>query len=89
MSPTIIQVDVSAEWTDTPPVYRVYVDTDLLTERDFIWESNVCIEECIVVELLPGSHTLRIEHVNDIGRIHTNNILIDGVPSSSDFVVAA
>jgi hypothetical protein len=84
-----ITVDVYASWGDQPPRYRLYVDSDLLTERDFIWNStNVFIRENIVVNLEPGLHTLKVEQINNAGSIRTENITVDGVASSNEFTIA-
>jgi hypothetical protein len=82
-----LTVDVYASWSDAHPRYRVYVDSDLLTERDFIWLGHdIYIKENIVVHLLPGQHNLRVEQVGTSGTIRTKNVTLDGQPSSFDFV---
>lgn len=82
-----ITVDVYAHWGDISPKYRIFVDGDLLTERDFIWNgTQIYIEENIVVALNPGQHTLKVEHINAHGSIQTKNITVDGVVSTTDFV---
>lgn len=81
-----ITVDVYAGYSDSPPRYRVYVDSDLLTERDFIWPGNqTYIKENIVVTLEPGEHTVKIEQVGSNGTITTRNITVDGVASLEHF----
>jgi hypothetical protein len=81
-----ISVDVYADWHDTPPRYRIYVDNDLLTERDFIWDTSMYISEKIIVKLEPGNHELRVEQVNTAGSIRTDNVLVDNVASSMVFI---
>lgn len=82
-----ITVDVHASWSDAPPRYRVYVDSDLLTERDFIWPGHdVYICEHILVNLSAGNHELRIEQVGISGVLRTKNITINGEASASNFV---
>ncbi len=58
-----LTVDVwCAWWGVEPPAYRVYVDTDLLTERTFIWKSEEqFIREHIEVNLAPGPHWISVE----------------------------
>ena len=81
-----ITVDVYASWGDIPPRYRVYVDKDLLTERDFVWPAHeIFIKENIEVMLPAGDHSLYIEQVGSNGRIFTKNITVDGVASTADF----
>jgi hypothetical protein len=86
MTQHLITADVYARWGDVQPRYRVYVDNDLLTERDFIWPGHeVFIRENIVVDLEPGAHKLRIEQAGPGGRIQIKNVRVDGVPSDMDF----
>ena len=60
-----ITVDVYCEWDITPPIYRVYVDDCLLTERTYIWKNfNAFIKENLIVNLEQGTHSLKIESVN-------------------------
>lgn len=83
-----ITVDVYASWSDKPPAYRVYVDKDLLTERDFIWSSHSqFIRENILVNLAPGKHTVIVEQINNNGVIKTKNITVNGAPSASEFII--
>lgn len=71
-----ITVDVQAEWTDVPPIYRIYVDQDLLTERTFGWNgTQTYITEIIACELETGVHTLRLENCNKAGRVELRNFV--------------
>jgi len=83
----IITADVYAHWGEVSPRYRVYVDSDLLTERDFGWPGHeVFIRENIVVDLEPGAHRLRIEQVGKQGKIQVKNVMLDGSASDMQFV---
>jgi hypothetical protein len=83
-----ITVDVYAHWGERPPRYRIYMDKDLLTEREFIWNgADTYIKEHIIVNLEPGAHALKIEHINNAGTLQTKNVTVNGSPSSLDFVV--
>jgi hypothetical protein len=81
-----LTVDVYASWDITPPKYRIYVDNDLLTERDFVWGRDTYICERILVNLEPGTHVLKVEQTNTSGTICTKNIKLNGSPSSEEFV---
>ncbi|CAB4129357.1 hypothetical protein UFOVP112_455 [uncultured Caudovirales phage] len=88
MKEHLITVDVYAHWVDHCPRYRVYVDNDLLTERDFIWQPReVYICENILVTLAPGTHTVTIEQVSAHGKIEAKNITVDGVASATEFTI--
>ena len=83
-----ITVDVYASWSDRSPSYRVYVDGELLTERDFVWNgTNTYIRENILVNLELGQHTVAIEQTNTQGKITARNITVDGVASAAEFTV--
>jgi hypothetical protein len=82
-----ITVDVYANWRDTQPVYRIYVDNELLAEHDFTWNGNeVYIREHIQAILAPGAHNVRIEHINSSGTIKVKNITLDGVEVEDNFI---
>jgi hypothetical protein len=89
MKQHIITADVYARWGDISPRYRVFVDGDLLTERDFGWPGHEAfIRENIVVNLEPGVHTLVIEQTNTHGTLQVKDITVDGVASSDQFTTA-
>ena len=71
--------DVTATWhDDPPPVYRIYVDGHLITEREFTWPGyQVYIRENLVCNLLPGPHVLNIENVNNNGNFKLAGLHID------------
>ena len=86
MSEHKITVDIYAHWSDKPPRYRVYVNSDLLTERDFVWSgTDQYIRENILVNLTPGVHSLRVEQVSNSGTIEAKNITFNGTPSLNYF----
>jgi hypothetical protein len=88
MSQHEISVDIYAHWGAKPPTYRIYVDGELMTERDFVYPGNEkYIKENVVVELTPGTHTVTVEQVSKDGTITGKNIMLDGAASSNKFVI--
>lgn len=89
MTHTCIDVDVWCKWQDLPPVYRIYVDEELLTERDFVWEtSRHYITEHIEVYLDPGWHELKIINCNpDRAEFIPNNIVVNGAGAGARFLI--
>ena len=89
MNHTCIDVDVWCKWDTTPPVYRLYVDDHLLTERTFTWEtSRHYIREHIEVLLDNGWHEVRIEDCsNGRAKFITDNITVNGQGTGAKFVV--
>lgn len=78
-----ITVDILARWTDTNPIYRIYVDSDLLTERTYIWDNREqYVRENILVSLNEGLHTFIVESVNSAGELFCKNFKIDKNPTS-------
>jgi hypothetical protein len=87
MNQHVITADVYARGSNVKTRYRVYVDKDLLVERDFIWPTHeVYIKENIIVNLEPGQHTIHVEQVGLNGKIQVKNITVDGVSSDIEFV---
>lgn len=88
MTEHTITVDVYARRGESNPAYRIYVDRDLLTERDFIWATHeIFVRENIIVNLLPGTHVLRVEQINSNGSIQTKNITVDDAVSANEFTI--
>ena len=84
-----IDVDVWCQHTDSSPVYRVYVDNDMLTERTFIWPgARNYITEHIEVDIEPGVHQVRIENCSGHGvTFIADNIRVNGQIAQLQFVI--
>ena len=54
------EYEVHCEWADTPPVYRLFVNDELFTERTYTWTDRY-LEEAISIEALPGDYVVRYE----------------------------
>jgi hypothetical protein len=59
MKPQSVQVqyDVFCDWQDSPPVYRLYVNNELFTERSFIW-TDCYLQEVIAIDAVPGDYEI-------------------------------
>lgn len=69
------------------PIYRVYIDSDLITERTFIWSSDECVEEHIEALLEKGTHLIKIESVGNSSPFIVNNIEIDHQAAGLEFSI--
>ena len=80
MSEYAISVDIYCESAyDREPSYRIYLDTDLLTERTWLWPRHeIYISEQIVADLEPGSHYVKIEVLNGFDGIRARNLTVNG-----------
>lgn len=76
-----IRVSVKCHWSEFPPVYRIYVNSDLMTERTFSWPGyRNYIRENLVCRLEPGIHTVRIENCSGHGKfeLEPESFEVDG-----------
>jgi hypothetical protein len=73
MKPQSVQVqyDVFCDWQDSPPMYRLYVNNELFTERSFIWQDQY-LEEVIAIDAVPGDYVIQYELVGSGTLIATN-----------------
>ena len=72
--------DVDCSWTETLPVYRVYVDDELFAERTWRWRDEY-LEEMIQIEAEPGEYVISYELVNSPGAtIRVLNMRVDYGP---------
>ena len=82
MSKKFVQVlcDVHCEWEGLPPVYRVYVNDELFTERTWIW-TNHYLEELLQIDAEPGEYVISFELVPPyLASMQVNNYRIEHGP---------
>ncbi len=74
--------DIDCNWHGRPPVYRVYVNDELFTEREWIWGTNVYVTQTLQMQAPSGKYTVRVEPVNsDHASISTRNHRIEYGPA--------
>lgn len=75
-----VLADVHCEWEGLDPIYRLYVNDELFTERTWIW-SNAYLEENLQIEAVPGEYTIRYELVPPhLAQLTVENIRVDYGP---------
>lgn len=64
------------------PIYRVYVDNELITERSYIWNEEHYLRENVPLFLEPGRHILKIEDVigSSNAQFRINKVTLNGKP---------
>ena len=64
MSKTYVRVlsDIDCNWEGIRPVYRLYVNDELFSERTWRWTDNY-LQEILQVSAEPGEYRLRYELV--------------------------
>lgn len=71
------------------PAYRIFVDGDLLAERNYLWtDTNLFIREHIYVDIGPGKHYLKVDRIGDVrDSLMISNIKVNGNPADFEFSV--
>jgi len=73
-----IRLEIHSKNTELPAVYRIYADNDLITERTWIWNTNICIDECFHLSVFPGQHKITICPHNTANIFKIENPRING-----------
>lgn len=69
--------DLECTWEGLPPVYRIYVNDEMFTERQWRWE-NCYLEEILQIEGPPGRYIVRIEKIGpSLASFHWSNHRVD------------
>lgn len=56
--------DVICDWNRRPPMYRLWVNDELFTERTYVWTDRQ-LEETIAISAPPGDYRVRYELIGD------------------------
>jgi len=60
-----VSFNLHCDWKREPPVYRVYVNNELFTERTYIWFGTQYLKEIIPLNAPPGQYTVRVDNLGD------------------------
>ena len=60
---TKIEFDLYCDWQTNPPAYRVYVNDEMFTERNYIWSGPQYVTEMLQLEAPSGQYKIRIENL--------------------------
>jgi hypothetical protein len=61
MGTVYVTFTLLCDWQGSPPVYRLYVDDELVTERTYKFKNTeLTIEECIPLNITAGPHYMRV-----------------------------
>jgi hypothetical protein len=84
---TKLEVDVYSHWSDNPPIYRIYVDNEMLIERTFGWPSyQNYITEHMYCDLDTGVHSLCLENLDANSRFDLDYFTIDKNPVNKNLL---
>jgi hypothetical protein len=64
--------------------YRLYLDDEMLTERDWVWTQDTLIREYLVVEVSQGfTHTIRVDVIkvkpSYLTKLALKNLTVDEI----------
>ena len=77
-----VLADVDCDWEGLSPIYRVYVNDELFTERTWLW-TDMYLEEMLQIEAEPGHYTLRWELVPPhLADLRVSNVRVDYGPGA-------
>lgn len=77
-----VLADVYCDWEGLDPIYRVYVNDELFTERTWRW-TNSYLEEMLQIEAEPGKYHLRWELVPPhLAKLQVRNVRVDYGPGN-------
>jgi hypothetical protein len=60
----LVSVDVHCKQLNQQPIYRLYVNDELFTERTWLWD-NVYLEESIAISAPPGDYLIKYQVIPD------------------------
>jgi hypothetical protein len=84
---TKLEVDVHGHWSDSPPIYRIYVDNEMMIERTFGWPSyQNYITEHMYCDLDTGVHTLSLENLDTNSRFELDHFTLDKIRNNQPTV---
>lgn len=77
---TKLEIDLFCNIRRDKVAYRLYVNDELMTERDYIWDNTKqYLTEIVPLDIDPGTHTIHIENLNpDNGEFSINTIRLNG-----------
>lgn len=56
--------NLACNWEGSAPAYRVYVNDELFTERQWHWDKSTLIKEILQMDVPVGIYQVRVESVD-------------------------
>lgn len=83
MDPIFVKAtfDLKCDWEGLPPVYRIYVNDELFTERTWTWTKHY-LNEALQIQALPGTYTVTVQPVGpNLAKFYTENHAVKHGPA--------
>lgn len=69
--------NIDCEWEGMSPIYRLYINDELFTERTWVWTDNA-LEENLQVEAEPGVYEVRYELLSpNLAQLKVGSLSVD------------
>jgi len=73
--------DLDCKWEGIPPVYRIYVNDELFTERTWTYESDLYTRQVLQIQAPTGKYMVRVEPVGPcLAQFTVSNNRVDHGP---------
>ena len=73
--------NIDCEWEGISPIYRLYVNGELFTERTWVWTDRA-LEENLQVEAEPGVYEVRYELLSpNLAQLKIGSLSVDFGPA--------
>ncbi len=85
-----IVIDIHCVKLGQRAAYRIYVDQDLITERDWVWPaSKIFVRENLHVDLAQGQHGVKVESLSSDTEFKIKGCIVDGktVADANSFLI--
>jgi hypothetical protein len=75
--------NIDCEWEGLSPIYRLYVNDELFSERTWIWTDST-LEENLQIEAEPGVYTLRYDLLSpNLAQLKVGSLSVDYGPAEA------
>jgi hypothetical protein len=73
--------NIDCDWEGLSPVYRLYVNNELFSERTWIWTDS-SLEENLQIDAEPGEYTIRYELIEpNLATLKIGSLSVDYGPA--------
>ena len=73
--------NIDCDWEGLSPVYRLYVNDELFSERTWIWTDG-SLEENLQIDAEPGEYTIRYELIEpNLATLKIGSLSVDYGPA--------
>ena len=52
--------NIRCQWAEKPPVFRVYVNDEMFTEREWAWDNSIHLNQMLQIQAPPGEYKIEV-----------------------------